>query len=215
MRGYERRKIGTRRQFNFILIVCEGKRAEPLYFESFNERYNRIIIIPPHSGATDPRSLVEYALEKMREYQVRKGDGNEVWCVFDVDENRDEVLRNTIEHAMAKGVNVALSNPSFELWYLLHFIMRDVTISRQEVCDELNLNYIPGYDKGRCYGSILEPMIRTASTNAQRLNELHRKMGHDLRLRESNPSTQIFLLIRSIREMKERNMNSKLKNNYY
>lgn len=205
MIGYDKRKRGTRRQRNFFVIVCEGTKTEPIYFRGFNERYSRVHIEPVHSGSTDPRSIVEYAIEQKKEYQVRPGDGNEIWCVFDVDENLDPTLRNSIEHAHANGVNVALSNPSFEIWYLLHFTYREAAISRREVNEKLDSQYISGYDKTGCYNEMLFPSMETAVTNADRLNRYHLGLDNELASRNSNPSTQVFELVRAISELKRRN----------
>jgi hypothetical protein len=205
MTGYCRRMQRTRPQFKIMLIVCEGKSTEPRYFESFRERNSGVNIIPIHSGSTDPRSIVRYSIEKKREYQIRKGDGNEVWCVFDVDENTDSDLRDSIEHAEANGIHVALSNPSFELWYLLHFIMREAAISRQEVSDELKRCYLPGYEKSIRYSSVLRQYLPTAISNAEKLNRHHKRNGSDLHSRAGNPSTQVFILIRAIQAMIEGN----------
>lgn len=158
-----------------------------------------------HSGSTDPRSIVEYAIKQRREYQISDDDGNEIWCVFDVDENRDEDLKNSISHAQGKGVNIALSNPSFEFWYLLHFIYREAGIDRNEVLEELRRAYLPDYEKEKNYNAILFPFTEKASERAQRLNEFHIEHGNDLDGRNSNPSTQVFRLIHSIDKIKKRN----------
>ena len=44
---------------------------------------------------------------------------NEVWCVTDVDEHKR--LEPALDKAKGNDIRVALSNPCFELWLLLHF----------------------------------------------------------------------------------------------
>jgi hypothetical protein len=44
---------------------------------------------------------------------------DEVWCVFDVDEHPK--LAEARDQANANGIQLAVSNPCFELWLLLHF----------------------------------------------------------------------------------------------
>lgn len=45
-----------------------------------------------------------------------------IWCVFDRDENSDAALQKAKQVAMKEGYRLAYSNPSFELWFLLHFV---------------------------------------------------------------------------------------------
>ena len=42
-----------------------------------------------------------------------------VWCVFDVDEHPQ--IADARQMARANGIELAISNPCFELWLLLHF----------------------------------------------------------------------------------------------
>ncbi|MEY8379328.1 RloB family protein [Lachnospiraceae bacterium 56-18] len=49
-------------------------------------------------------------------------EGDMIWCVFDRDENSDGSLQKAKQTAMREGYRLAYSNPSFELWFLLHFV---------------------------------------------------------------------------------------------
>lgn len=48
-------------------------------------------------------------------------EGDSIWCVFDRDDNSNEVLLRAKQSATKEGYRLAYSNPSFELWFLLHF----------------------------------------------------------------------------------------------
>jgi len=46
----------------------------------------------------------------------------EAWLVIDKDDNNDEKLRKVYEWSQSKdNYGLALSNPKFEYWLLLHF----------------------------------------------------------------------------------------------
>ncbi|MDG6224564.1 MAG: RloB family protein [Candidatus Thermoplasmatota archaeon] len=203
-RGYSRRRDRTRRSFNTVLVVCEGLKTERIYLKGLNERYGRVHILPVHSGSTDVRSMVRFAVGKRREYQFREGDGNETWCVFDVDEKDDDELLQWIPYAERNGVMVALSNPSFELWYLLHFDYRPGPTDRYKVLEDLKRS-IPDYEKSGCYNHILYPLTMNAIDNSKRLNKEHSRIGVDLNSKKANPSTQVFKLIEAVKLLKERN----------
>jgi len=62
--------------------------------------------------------------------QISVSEGDSVWVVADGDVNynnpdpitaKDSLLSKARKMADAKGIQIALSNPCFEFWYLLHF----------------------------------------------------------------------------------------------
>ncbi len=55
-------------------------------------------------------------------------DGDSIWCVFDRDDNSNEVLLRAKQSAQKEGYHLAYSNPSFELWLLLHFINQQAEV---------------------------------------------------------------------------------------
>lgn len=111
-----------------IIIACEGKVTEPQYFRDcinhFGAGFVRLRVL---EDVGVPLTVVKAAvserralLEKAR--KIRKEDGFDppfrVWAVFDKDEHDVEPA---IALAKTEGVDVAFSNPCFEVWALLHF----------------------------------------------------------------------------------------------
>lgn len=64
-----------------------------------------------------PTPAVKRAIEFKR--KLPAGGRNQVWAVFDRDQNPD--LREAMRLAEAHGIKVAYSTPSFDLWLWLHF----------------------------------------------------------------------------------------------
>ena len=56
---------------------------------------------------------------------------DEVWCVFDVDAHPH--LPDAKQKAEANRIKMAISNPCFELWLLLHFQDQRAHIERDQV----------------------------------------------------------------------------------
>ena len=71
-----------------VLIVCEGKRTEPLYFLEIADRYRLSTAnIKVIGNGADPRTVVR-ADRKERDREKRRGEKyDRVYCVFDRDEH--------------------------------------------------------------------------------------------------------------------------------
>jgi RloB-like protein len=109
------RNEGKRSVRRKILIVCEGAKTEPEYFNGF--RVAKDVCEIQGIGA-NTLSLVNEA-KKIKE----KGDYSEVWCVFDRDSFPRKNIVAAITRANFLGFKCAFSNESFELWYILHFVI--------------------------------------------------------------------------------------------
>lgn len=116
------RRTATREPTRRLLVVCEGEVTEPQYLRGFERwvRNNTIKIeIPDKHGV--PLTLVNRAaeLKEAADRQAkREGDPflayDEVWCVFDIDEHPG--VNDARQLAEARGIELAVSNPCFELW---------------------------------------------------------------------------------------------------
>jgi hypothetical protein len=101
-----------------------------------------------------------------------------------------------------KDVIICLSNPSFELWFLLHFTPIVSKLFRSEVIEKLK-EFIPDYEKNKdVYDLLLDKRIE-AIKNAKKLIELHKKNGINLISVESNPSTQVCVITEAILKITE------------
>ena len=72
-------------------------------------------------------------------------DYDQVWCVFDRDDHPH--FDEAIKMARDNGLDLAVSNPSMELWLLLHFRDNPGMQHRREVRRMLK-EHVPKYDKG-------------------------------------------------------------------
>ncbi|MBC6448078.1 RloB family protein [Actinokineospora xionganensis] len=116
-----RRKTANRQELKTILVFCEGEASEPDYINALKRlpnvhgRTSINIEIDPKQGV--PLTLVRRAIERAGDDEI-----DECWCVFDVEwpknhPNLDEAIRLADKH----GIRLAISNPCFELWLILHF----------------------------------------------------------------------------------------------
>lgn len=134
-------------------------------------------------------------LLKNIENDLSKKDGDICYVVFDKDANTCEKINATLKNT-SKGkeeVKLILSNPSFELWCLLHFEYTTACCNAQEIINKLN-KHIPKYDKIKDYFSILESNTNTAIRNARRLED----DPPNTKYCEKNPYTEVYKIIENL-----------------
>ena len=120
--NYRERRSDKQEVLARFLIVCEGKKTEPNYFDGFRVPIILAEIDVKGLGITPPQ-LVEKALRLRRKAlnRVELEEYDQVWCVFDKDDWDDDRFNDLIEEANKEGLQVAYSNQAFELWYLAPF----------------------------------------------------------------------------------------------
>ena len=152
-------RISTRQR---ILIVCEGTKTEPSYFERF--RVPGLVIQVEGTGMNTV-SLVKETIRLRGE-----GEYDKVWCVFDKDDFSLDQFEQAIQLAYKNGIRVAYSNQAFELWYVLHFCYLQNAIGRADYRKMLDRFLGKKYEKNNpeMY-QLLLPKMDTAIENAKRL----------------------------------------------
>lgn len=202
MRGRGRRRIESREEYRVFVIVCEGRETEPIYFGRFRQRGRNLRIETPMTGKTDPVGLVKFARQQINRYGLDLAFGDQIWCVFDADQNGETVISKARELA-GMDIRIAFSNPSFELWYLLHFAYIESTIDNSALIGRLE-RHLRDYAKAKDYFDTLSPKRDKAILNARRLNRHHDQDSRALISRASNPSTQVFRLVEEILKIADR-----------
>lgn len=145
----------------------------------------------------DPERLVRQAIAKRKageDAARRVRDDNlryhHVWCVVDVDQHARLPAARRL--AQENGIGLAVSNPCFELWALLHFHDQRAHIDGRAVRGAL-CTFLPGYEK-RLDCIAMEPHRPVAVERARALDNEHERNGtpHD------NPSTGVWRLTEAI-----------------
>ena len=175
-------------------MFCEGARTEPDYFTAIKRACaNTLIAVEIVPAVGVPMTIAERAAEEAQTRRRRRGkrdsfeEGDQIWAVFDRDAHPrfEEAVRLCEQH----GVEVARSDPCFELWLILHERDYDRPCDRHEAQREFE-RLRPEYD--------CDALVR-------RVEQAERRAEAQLRRREQectpcgNPSTTVFRLTRAIR----------------
>ena len=133
----KKRKENVREKLVRFLIVCEGTKTEPHYFEALIKNYIstvREVTIEGEGRATV--ALVDRTLEIKQELERKNAMSfDRVWVVFDKDDFDD--FNDVIKKANKLGFHSAWTNEAFELWYYLHFEYLDTGIGRADYIKKL------------------------------------------------------------------------------
>jgi len=142
-----RRPLGERRYRKIFFVASEGVKTEQQYFALFNNQQS-VIRVTCLKGKHD--SSPPQVLKRMESYIKKDGlkKTDEAWLVVDKDNWSEEQLTQLYQWSQeAENYGLALSNPKFEYWLLLHFEDGSGITSSHD-CSARLKGHLPGYDKG-------------------------------------------------------------------
>ena len=209
----KKRKFGYKRpRANSYLIVTEGKRTEPLYFNGMKKLIQARIggtvdivelpVIHIQGEGCSTGKLIEKTDEIVSRSKIMYQN---IWIVFDKDDF-DQAIRDGEE----RGYKIAWSNQAFEYWLYLHFYYSDTALHREqwkEKLDEIFKQYGLGdgqYHKNQ--ENIYELVntydgVNTAIKNAKRrMNEFFSQKELPS---EFDPGTTVHLLAEELKRYLE------------
>jgi hypothetical protein len=184
-----------------LLVCCEGKVTEPSYFNALKRvGHNSLLHVEVKPGGMAPKTLVDFAVDLKQEAETEAHRGNddnlkydEIWCVFEVDMH--ERLPDAKQKANANQIELAISNPCFELWLLLHFQDQRQHIERHQAQSACRA-HMPRYEKQVPF-ELVFPHHQEAVDRAIALDEWQRQQGRP----GGNPSTGVHRLTERIMEL--------------
>lgn len=183
-----RRRVGQRQRSTVIRVLTEGEVTEREYLslicrDSVKLQFGK--------SRSTPIQLVEQA---KRDRSADQGSRtvnrsfDEIWCIFDRDDHHrfDEATRA----AATAGIPVAVSNPCFELWLILHVREQTAHISTsiaQTLAEQLNL--VDGKNLATVNLDMLRSSYPEARRRALELDKMHKGNGSP---QGSNPSSGVW-----------------------
>jgi hypothetical protein len=193
------------------LIVCEGMKTEPYYFEEFCEVHQlstpRVRIAPGEEGSS-PDCVVAYA-ENLFDEDAQLGPDryDQVFCVIDRDKHptyKAAIQRIADLNSGGKPFVAIPSVPCFEFWLLLHFTYTRQSFhaaGKRSICDKVirELRKQPGFGsyakaQKNAY-SQLKDRTETAIKHAKRAEKEALQTG------ENNPSTCVHHLVSKLQSL--------------
>jgi hypothetical protein len=103
--------------------MCEGKRDESHYVDSLRAtlKLSAANLIVESAGGGSPISIVEAAIARKATFGRKSADAlDEAWVLLDTEDVQRSGIKSAVDRATGSGINVAVSNPCFEIWLLVH-----------------------------------------------------------------------------------------------
>ena len=197
-RQHPRRKGTLRKPLRVVRVLTEGEVTEPGYLTLWARLNRHNVRLDVSDGGMTPDALVRRAKQHLKRVPRSKRserEFDEIWCVFDVDQHAN--VSQAINVARQSGIKVAVSNPCFELWLVLHQEEQTAYLDRRDIqhrSDDLQLtnnkHILPSAE------AILVDAVDTAKQRAIALDHRHAGNGSPPR---SNPSTDAWRLVDQLR----------------
>lgn len=141
-----------------FLLACEGRRTEKKYFNGMQENREELQILKyidieifekSNQDISNPLKIFEELKKEMENNGI---EADEVCLIVDRDSESftEEQYTKVLNGCEENGFKFYLSNPSFELWLLFHFIdnelsdeqKRDFSNGTKKISEELQLYLI-------------------------------------------------------------------------
>jgi RloB-like protein len=189
-----RRTAAKRPELRTVVVFCEGVNSEPDYVRALKRlpeiAGNTALDLRIHPERGVPLTLVRKALDHKRDPEI-----DECWCIFDVEwPQHHPNLSEAVELARANGIGLAISNPCFELWLILHFRDYDSFI-HTDPAERLSRS-LDGRSGKSIDAAAYMPRRKEAIRRAERLDTRHERNGtsfpHD------NPSSGMHKFLRGL-----------------
>lgn len=166
--------------------MCGAKKTELAYLTGLRKTSrNSAVAAKVLTHPCDPDRVIEYA----RKFRDRAGsDFDQTWCVLDVDQFD---YTRALPTAERNNINLAISNPCFETWLLLHHIDLHAPLRNAGATQDLLKQVVPAYDKTDLDFSDFAPQVPEAIRRAKLMASKGSALG-------DNPSSGMWELVELI-----------------
>ena len=201
------RKQDSRPQRYRILIITEGEKTEPNYFNDLAKDLPHSLInlltIKVEGIGQGANAIIREAKKTIQ--NKRPVIFDEVWLVFDKDQIPNNDFNSIIINAQKENLQTAWSNEAFELWYLLHFNYYDTALNRNQYKSKIEREVKNKGVRDFVYTKNMEGFYfllkriadeNLAIKNAEKLCLQYTDNNYAFH----NPCTTVYKLIKQIRE---------------
>ena len=191
-----------------IYIFAEGS-TEKIYLEHYENIKRGIYIIPVDTEHTDALGIVKQAKAFIDKNEVDIELGDRCYCVFDSDPKSNTQIKTAFDLLRGykhKGLECIFSNPSFEIWFVLHYRKAPYGKNATEIkklVRELVSGRVADYKETTDIFDELIDKRETALAEAEKLHKSQSEVHKDVFSHECNPYTNIFEFVNYLKDVKK------------
>lgn len=209
-----KRKVGGTPQREYYLIVCEGKKTEPNYFQELRKKLPLGVIdcIEIEGEGKNTLSLIEETdqIRKNKEESIKMSGRkfDHTWAVFDRDSFPPDNFDNSINKGenMKRKISCAWTNEAFELWYLLHLEFVNAGMSREDyevkiekwLSDKMGTPFKYGKNREDMYALLNK---HGNEQQAIKWSKILDERYQDQKFSTHNPRTKVYILIQELNKL--------------
>ncbi|MBR0340881.1 MAG: RloB domain-containing protein [Oscillospiraceae bacterium] len=197
----KKRNRQNRKEKPMIIITAEGRNeTEAKYFDGFRTPDCPYIIKFHKAGhLTDPTKLAESIRKRWDAEDADVRTGDMAFVIVDLDNKESKAKEIQQLEAKNRIEKFIVSNPSFEVWYLLHYEYSTRSyMDADAVIRELKKHHT-GYEKTYDMYPLLVDKMGDAITNAEKLEKYYKVEEHPHPDVSCNPYTDVHRLVKMIR----------------
>lgn len=167
-----------------IVFSFEGKnnKTESLYFSHYKPKDDDYILKTFSSGVTDPKGMINSTKNKRKQYDYNPNE-DLTFIFMDGDNSNRYKQIKCLKENLPKDIKIIATNPSFELWFLNHFISTTKEYTNEQLINELK-RYVSDYTKNMDIQPIISEYECKAIINS----------NHQLKQKKDNPRTEVVEL---------------------
>ena len=194
------------RDDRLFLVATEDTYAPKQYFDGLSLSRVKVVVLetPEGSGLCAPCHVVERLSERLQKAKQagEVQDDDQSWVLMDTDhhvnENHKKSFIEALDSARKSGFQIAISNPSFEIWLLLHHADLDGAVSyRSSVSVQKELVRVLGnYDKSRLDAACF-PIAKIPEA-IRRARALEDSPDNPKGYWPTKPGTRVYLLLEAL-----------------
>ena len=195
------RKTNVRKTNKRILILCEGLKTEPNYFNGLIDDCNfpgELVEVKVINVKINTLKELVAEAKRLKEYK-----SDEIWIVAD----KDGYTKHPEAFNKAKDNNlkIAFSSISFEFWILIHFVYTTRCFEKaDDIITELKRSHF-NYKKNQCdIYEVLKDKKELAIDRAGKIRVYQKEANIGLPIYKINPYTNVDELVVSIEKYSEK-----------
>lgn len=194
-----KRNSVVRERKSVVAIGCEGKnKTETNYFRNFSSRECKIKFST--GNRTDPVGMAEDLVKYIKDEDISTEYGDKIYLLIDIDvnQNKQELINKAKIICDQHNIELIVSNPTFEYWYILHFGITNKSYQNSKQAKTELRKILGDYTESMDVFEIIKDKTQSAIANAKQVEKLQQDTGCVLYSEQCNPYTAVYKVVEEL-----------------